>query len=138
MLPHTTFSGGDAFNPRGTLMRRAMRWIVGCASAVVIGNTATAAAAPGKADEILVEILGPDEVLPNEYCYWWSSVSGGTPPYTYEWVPRGGIQGLYGEYFLTTKDNDFWLDLNVTDANGLRGVTTLYVNVTSNTGACMI
>jgi hypothetical protein len=36
-----------------------------------------------------VSISGPKRVKPNANCGWWANPTGGTPPYSYTWIPAG-------------------------------------------------
>ena len=44
---------------------------------------------------LTAQINGADEVPSNTWCTWTGSASGGTPPYTYQWIAVG--TGLYDE-----------------------------------------
>lgn len=69
-----------------------------------------------------VSISGPGSITNGWECTWYSSVSGGTPPYTYHWSTTGMISsGPDGaSYFAGYKAVSTWgsLDLLVTDALG--------------------
>lgn len=84
-----------------------------------------------------VTIYGPGTIRPNTTCYWYSSVSGGTAPYTYYWY--GGVSSWRTDpEFFAYATRSFWLDLKVTDANGNVAWGSRYINVTTSTGACPV
>lgn len=78
--------------------------------------------APGAKNTLTVTIGGPTKVLINGECTWAVSVSGGTPPYTYDWLGfdyvyydltrQSAVGGWYGP--LPGKAS-IWVD--VTDSN---------------------
>lgn len=84
-----------------------------------------------------VTIYGPGTIRPNNTCYWWANVSGGTGPYTYYWY-GGTSSNRTGEEFWAYATRSFYLDVKVTDANGNIAWGSRYINVTLNTGACMV
>lgn len=82
--------------------------------------TAARSASSRRADltPLSVSISGPSRVRTNVTCTWTASVSGGTAPYTYQWL--GGYGGYYDlaqsyqAYFPSTDG----LSVIVEDANG--------------------
>jgi hypothetical protein len=46
-------------------------------------------AGPLASTPLSVSLTGPSDVDAHEWCTWWASVSGGTPPYTYDWSVSG-------------------------------------------------
>lgn len=81
------------------------------------------------------EINGPSQVDPNTIETWTASVTGGAPPYSYEWYrtfPDGSkaLVSSTDEYTGGTGDGfDFQLELEVTDTDGLPGTTLRQVIV---------
>lgn len=73
------------------------------------------------APNLLVTIEGPTTVRPNVECHWFASVSGGTPPYTYEWI-MGSVfsepQSYGPEVYYTNEGNGFMTRVRVRDAAG--------------------
>lgn len=90
------------------------------------------------ASTLTASITGPSGVKPYAYCSWSSNVSGGTPPYSYQWtvIPSGDIGHDY--WFATQAEGSsiMTLDLLVTDAQGAEVKTLKHVNVASRHPAC--
>ncbi len=68
-------------------------------------------------------IIGPPSVVANELTHWKAEVTGGVPPYSYNWVKT--IQGTPQQFFLsqsnacgTKSDKPFLLKLYVEDSKG--------------------
>lgn len=84
-----------------------------------------------------VTIYGPGTIRSGNTCYWWSSVSGGTPPYTYYWY--GGTSSWRTDSeFYASATRSFYLDLKVTDATGKVAWGSRYINVTTTAGVCPV
>jgi len=90
-------------------------------AAAACGEPTAARTAPSRRADLTplsVSISGPSHVRTNVTCTWTASVSGGTAPYTYDWV--GGYGGYYNlaqsyqAYFPSTDG----LSVIVEDANG--------------------
>lgn len=103
------------------------------------GSSSSVAAlgSAGSFSTLSVTIWGPNNMQPNSLCYWYSSVSGGTGPYTYYWYGGSSSNRTYEDFFASAR-NDFILELKVTDANGNVAWASEYIDVTSNTGPCMM
>jgi subtilisin len=78
-----------------------------------------------------VDIGGPTVVNASSYCSWWASVSGGTPPFTYEWTRDWAVVSTSEWYNATTPGGNFTLTLSVTDANNQTGVKQIWVSEAS-------
>jgi hypothetical protein len=82
---------------------------------IVLQNVKVQSIAP---PPLSVYISGSSQAQPNQYCSYYGSASGGTPPYTYQWyvngAPYGGGQWLWYSNF----GWDYDVDLVVTDAAG--------------------
>ncbi len=90
---------------------------------------------------LTVTIEGPSQVKPNELCTWYSTVSGGTPPYQYQWYrpPASPIPGATGpEVTLNTGTSNFQLRLVVLDPPSGSGADTVSVTVTAGAMQCFI
>jgi hypothetical protein len=101
------------------------------------GETAPAAGA-GK-QTMYVTIAGPSEVTTGWSCTWEVYVSGGTAPYTYQWV----LQGMVENYSSGSTWNGYaahggqvGLDVLVTDANNQSAWGTLVIDSNNNAGFC--
>lgn len=76
-----------------------------------------------------VSILGPSEVQQSQSCTWYSSVSGGALPLSYEWRLDNVVVSTATSYSTTdTGQSSFLLELRVTD--GLQSVGFASLNVT--------
>lgn len=84
-----------------------------------------------------VTLYGPGTIRSNSTCYWWTSVSGGTAPYTYYWY-GGSSSWRTDSDFNASATGSFYLDVKVTDANGNVAWGSKYVTVSSNAGACPV
>lgn len=83
-----------------------------------------------------VTIGGMSQVPPNESCTWWASVSGGTPPYTYNWYAQGNWQGSWSYVTVATGTSNFTLTLLVQDSRGKTGSANKAITVTSMAPDC--
>lgn len=83
-----------------------------------------------------VRIWGPTQVRPNSLCYYYSTVTEGTSPYSYQWFNNSSPIGTssdinYGYY------SDYDLILVVHDANERAGLETLHITVSESAPICM-
>jgi hypothetical protein len=87
-----------------------------------------------------VTIYGPDQVSPAwRDCTWAVSVSGGTPPYTYQWSPWRMVEmSTWDEYWqgYASATGYVSLDVFVTDAVGRQGSAGLLINSTFYADPC--
>ena len=83
-----------------------------------------------------VSINGPGAAMPNETCSWWSSVSGGTGSYTYNWYVDGAWQGGSYDLYYANTGSSFTIQLDVRDSNGATGSASHFVTVSSSEGPC--
>lgn len=83
------------------------------------------------ASAFTVSIQGPTEVTPHDLCTWQAVVSGGTPPYTYEWSAIGMIDmGAPGPNYWSgykTWSSNTWISVKVVDAAEQVASTLFYV-----------
>ena len=108
------------------------------AAGAVMESVARAGAALDRAPQFSVSISGPSKIRPSTACTWFAIVSGGTLPYTYQWVGGAAIS-QYDNAYEASATRSFYLDLTVYDGNGLVvGTASKYVTVSSTAGACMI
>jgi hypothetical protein len=80
-------------------------------------------------------ISGSSQAQPNQSCYYYASVGGGTPPYSYQWYVNGAPWGNSSVLWYTNFGWDYNVDLWVTDATGAGQGAWLPVWVNSN-GFC--
>lgn len=85
---------------------------------------------PPPAPLTVSRIEGATRINPMDECFWYVSVSGGTPPYTYRW--GGDATGQTGYGFTTQFSSNAAFDVVVTDAAGAVGSAYHYVEVTSD------
>lgn len=85
-----------------------------------------------------VTINGPTTVRPNSTCYYSSTVSGGTSPYSYEWYQDNGVIGTDSgvDASATGYVYGYILTLTVTDSNGLVGSARQDVTITASAPIC--
>ncbi|HYR11240.1 MAG TPA: hypothetical protein VEQ60_25895 [Longimicrobium sp.] len=67
---------------------------------------------------LAVYISGSSHALPNQSCYYSSSVGGGTPPYTYRWYVDGALLSTGPDLWYYNFGWNYSVDLWVTDAAG--------------------
>lgn len=84
---------------------------------------------------LTVTVDGPSPINANERCTFWAFVSGGTPPYTYDWGPSPSTSG---PEITLSKGESFRIDLLVTDANGDYGLAFKWVDVRPTYLTCMM
>jgi len=82
-----------------------------------------------------VQILGPDEARPFDYCTWTLSFSHGTGPYDIEW---SGLVSGSGTTKSTTVTSSGWVDVAVTDANGEQDGDGIWVDVDWQSQQCLL
>lgn len=82
-----------------------------------------------------VSIEGSMTVPPNQCCYYWSNVSGGTPPYSYRWYKNGNVVGTQSDVTIWTGGSNFTLALYVTPASGATASDAKSITVSSG-GDC--
>lgn len=80
-----------------------------------------------------VFISGPASVRPSATCAWFANVSNGTAPYHYAWWPLANDEP---ELIYTNSGQNFNMQVWVTDANGLKGLGTRSITVSSGAPAC--
>lgn len=85
---------------------------------------------------LTASINGPGAAMPNETCSWWSSVSGGTGSYTYNWYVDGAWQSSNYDMYYTNSGSSFTIELQVRDSNGATGSASHFVTVSSSEGPC--
>ncbi|HEX6039432.1 hypothetical protein [Longimicrobium sp.] len=114
--------------------------VVGFAAAFTSREPAAAAPTPpaGAVKSTLsVSISGPSTPARNVNCQYTAVVSGGTPPYTYDWIGSGLIDGWNdptATYRWSSIGNKA-IHVDVMDALGATGSADLGVTVLS-TGSC--
>ncbi len=130
-------------------MRR-LNLLVGCALALSLAGCSGDATAPARpqvptasvsaTSTLYVTIYGPDQVSPAwRDCTWAVSVSGGTPPYTYQWSPWRMVEmSTWDEYWqgYASATGYVSLDVFVTDAVGRQGSAGLLINSTFYADPC--
>jgi hypothetical protein len=84
-----------------------------------------------------VSIDGPDEVRPNVDCSWYADVSGGSPPYTYQWYQNWMGAGTDPWVDLYTGYTGFVIRLYAWGADGSQGYGQLFVTNTSSAPICI-
>ena len=92
------------------------------------------AAADTLAPSYSVTINGPSTVMQNYgvYCYWNTTVFGGTAPYTYAWYRYGSVVGTYPSYYANYLYSSFLLEVRVTDATGATVSGTKWITVVAD------
>jgi hypothetical protein len=86
-----------------------------------------------------VSISGPTEVATRWTCNWYTYVSGGTAPYTYQWYEQGMVrEESYDNHRrgAAVTIGNVALSVLVTDATGKSGWGSLVINSDSNGPFC--
>jgi hypothetical protein len=83
-----------------------------------------------------VGISSSSEAQPYQTCVAWANVSGGTPPYSYQWYVNGTPAGNSYELYHTNSGSSYTVDLYVTDAANTTQSASQYVWVNSHAGYC--
>jgi len=86
-----------------------------------------------------VRIVGPAAISVNNHCTWYAVVSGGTPPYTYEWssvwMMDASTPGLsYWSGSLFPGYGSGWISVQVTDAAEQINSALFYVGESEGLG----
>jgi subtilisin len=78
---------------------------------------------------LTADILGDDEIAPDEDCSWQADPSGGIPPYTYSWwgAVTGSTQTIDGAL-----SSSSYLWLSITDAFSQADTAQIYIDVDEN------
>ncbi|HET7231257.1 MAG TPA: hypothetical protein VFJ16_14710 [Longimicrobium sp.] len=83
-----------------------------------------------------VGISASFQAPPNQTCWAYASVSGGTPPYSYQWYVNGAAWGNGPQTAYTNYGYGYTLGLLVTDALGTTQGASQYVDVWSGAYFC--
>jgi hypothetical protein len=76
------------------------------------------------------------QAQPNQTCWAYAGVSGGTPPYSYQWYVNGAAWGNGTQTAYTNYGFGYSLGLIVTDALGASASASQYVDVWSGAFPC--
>jgi hypothetical protein len=118
-------------------------------SAVAAGRTTITAVVDGISGSTRVLVVNPPQTLtvsiggsttipPNQTCGWWTSVSGGTGPYSYYWYGGAAVSARDQYDFYGGASVSFLLQVKVTDANGNVAWGSQNITVSSSSFDCMI
>lgn len=121
----------------------------GAISAVAAGSTTITALVDGISGNTSVTVVNPPATLtvsiggsttirPNETCGWWTSVSGGTPPYAYQWYGGTAVSARNLYDFYGKASTSFLLQVKVTDSNGTVAWGSQYITVSTSAFACFL
>ncbi|HEX8697009.1 MAG TPA: hypothetical protein VF746_31615 [Longimicrobium sp.] len=83
-----------------------------------------------------VGISASFQAQPYQTCWAYASVSGGTPPYSYQWYVNGAPWDTSPQTAYTNSGFGYYLDLYVTDAAGTTKGTWQYVDVWEGAFPC--
>jgi hypothetical protein len=86
---------------------------------------------------LTVGIFGPSQVQKFDTCEWSTSVSGGTPPYSYSWSVSSASGTSFGDYwegYLIGGQST--MSVTVTDANGVQKTATRSIVAFFNAPLC--
>ncbi len=79
-------------------------------------------------------IAGPTTIRPNVSCSWSVTGSGGTPPYSYQWVSPTDGSGQYYDY--ANSGSAFLLSVVVTDATSQSTTISRQISISSSAALC--
>ena len=87
---------------------------------------------------LTVAINGPSQMRPNSQCNYTSTVSGGTPPYSYSWFQGSTPVGTASDVTVSSTGylTSFQLTLNVTSSDGGQGSQSRTVQISSGAPIC--
>lgn len=87
---------------------------------------------------VTVTINGPTTMRPNTECFYSSSVSGGTTPYSYQWYQGSTPVGTGSSVTVSSSGyvSSFRLSLSVTDAAGASGSDEITVQISESAPIC--
>ena len=87
----------------------------GISPTIVLQNVKVQSIVP---QPLSVGISGSSQAQPNQSCFYYASVGGGTPPYSYAWYVDGALWSTGPQLWYTNYGYDYNVNLYVTDALG--------------------
>jgi hypothetical protein len=82
-----------------------------------------------------INLTGPTQMGPRDYCWWYATAQFGTPPYTYDWQNGGFVETIDG----TSRYGNggpIWITVWVTDADGRVEYANTQADVDENMNGC--
>lgn len=87
---------------------------------------------------LYVDVYGSTEAAPYQTCNAYAYVTGGTPPYSYQWYVDGWPVGdNSSELWYTNQGYSYYVEVYASDAAGAQNYDAHYVTVTSGALACL-
>ena len=86
--------------------------------------------------EVAGRITGPAAIGPNATCMWTAETTGGSPPYTYEWLVDDVVVKRRHWLVFAHPASPFVLQMRVFDANGGRSDARINVSVSASAPSC--
>ena len=86
--------------------------------------------------EVAGRITGPAAIGPNATCMWTAETTGGSPPYTYEWLVDDVVVKRRHWLVFAHSASPFVLQMRVFDANGGRSDARINVSVSASAPSC--
>jgi hypothetical protein len=130
------------FKRRFTLALMALALGAGCGDQVVTPQpdaVSVRRSSASIASTLSVSIYGADSLVPRgTYCTWNAGVSGGTPPYQFQWrgYQGNGTMSSYTELMPNWHGEIIYIELFVTDANGQSGSASVMPITASPSTPC--
>ena len=104
----------------------------GISPTIVLQNVKVQSIAP----PLFGEHLRLLEAQPYQTCVAWANVSGGTPPYSYQWYVDGTPAGNSYDLYHANSGSSYTVELYVTDAANTTQYASQYVWVNNHAGYC--
>jgi hypothetical protein len=82
-----------------------------------------------------INLTGPTQMGPRDYCWWYATAQFGTPPYTYNWQNGGFVETMDGTSRYGS-GGPIWITVWVTDADGRVEYANTQADVDENMNGC--
>jgi hypothetical protein len=86
--------------------------------------------------EVTGRIAGPTVIRPGSSCAWVAEKTGGSAPFTYQWLSNGVEVATSAAISIVDPASDFALEMRVTDGAGGHNTARISVTVKADAPAC--